>query len=131
MGIWSLLFGREPNRQQDKDTNVEWIMLNGNSQLYDIDNNVEGKVQLIYKHSTTCGISSVVLRRLEHQIRGMEGDADLYFLDVHRHREVSNAIADRYKLRHQTPQLLILKQGELVAAASHGAIADLDLKQYL
>lgn len=131
MGIWNNLFGGEHTPQQNKDTNVQWIALRNNSQLEDIDRNGSNKPQLIYKHSTSCGISSMVLRRLEQLMQKVGGEADLYFLDIHRHREVSDAIAGRYKVRHQSPQLLILKQGKLLAAASHGAIAEVDLSQYL
>ena len=130
MGIWNNLFGGDDNQQQNKDTKVEWIELRSNAQLDDIDVSGSNKPQLIYKHSTSCGISSMVLRRLEKLMQSAGGEADLYFLDIHRHREVSDAIAGRYRVRHQSPQLLILKHGKLLATASHGAIAEVDLSQY-
>jgi bacillithiol system protein YtxJ len=125
------LFGGKRERPQDKDTNIQWIELQSDAQLNDIDKKGINRPQLIYKHSTTCGISSMVLRRLEILLQGVSGKADLYFLDVHRNLQVSDSIAGRYHVRHQSPQLLILKQGKVLAAPSHGAIAEVELEHYI
>ena len=56
---------------------------------------------------------------------------DFYFLDLHAHRDVSNAVASEFGIQHQSPQLLILKNGVVVYHDSHGAIADVNLEKYL
>jgi bacillithiol system protein YtxJ len=71
----------------------------------------------------------MVRKRLENNLHRY--DADCYFLDVHRHREISNALAGQYAVRHESPQLLVIKEGRLAASASHGAIVELDLDAYL
>ena len=58
------------------------------------------------------------------------GEADLYYLDLHAHRDVSNIVASKFQVFHQSPQLLIIKDGEVVFHASHGAIADVDVEIY-
>ena len=55
---------------------------------------------------------------------------DLYFLDLHRYRAVSDAVANTFRVIHQSPQLLIIKDGAVVAHASHGEISTIDLMQF-
>jgi bacillithiol system protein YtxJ len=59
------------------------------------------------------------------------GQADFYFLDLHAHREVSNGVAQKFQVMHQSPQLLVIKNGVVVAHDSHGAISEINLEQYL
>jgi bacillithiol system protein YtxJ len=54
----------------------------------------------------------------------------LHFLDLLNHRDISNAIAERFNVVHESPQLLVIKNGIAVSIASHGSINDLDLQQY-
>ena len=61
----------------------------------------------------------------------MDLDIDLYFLTIQSHRDVSNAIEDKFGVRHESPQLLIVKNGEVVFHTSHGAISDTDLTKYV
>ncbi len=60
-----------------------------------------------------------------------EAQMDLYYLDLHAYREVSNEAGYKFQVMHQSPQLLVIKNGTTVAHASHGAIANLDLLSYL
>ncbi len=72
---------------------------------------------VLYKHSTRCGISSMAKGRLEREYT--ETPVQFYYLDLISYREVSNAIADRYKVYHESPQVLLLINGECVYEASH------------
>jgi bacillithiol system protein YtxJ len=54
-----------------------------------------------------------------------------YFLDLLNHRDVSNAIADRFGVYHQSPQLLVIKDGKAIFDASHESIDASDLKQFV
>ncbi|MGI9545581.1 MAG: bacillithiol system redox-active protein YtxJ [Cyclobacteriaceae bacterium] len=84
---------------------------------------------LIYKHSTRCSISSMVLYRLE---RAWDTDemqmAQPYFLDLITYRTLSNEIAKVYNVRHESPQLLLISKGECKYDDSHGGINYLTLK---
>ncbi|MFT3705094.1 MAG: bacillithiol system redox-active protein YtxJ [Agriterribacter sp.] len=78
------------------------------------------KPQLVYKHSTRCSISSVVKSRLERSWKPT--DIDFHFLDLIANRSVSNKIAEDMNIRHESPQVLLIKNGVCVYNESHGAI---------
>jgi bacillithiol system protein YtxJ len=73
----------------------------------------------------------MVLNRFTMAYSHEEEKADIYFLDIHRSRPVSDEIAQRYEVRHESPQLLVIKNGVVVAHRSHGAIPALDLSLFL
>ncbi|MEL6673761.1 MAG: bacillithiol system redox-active protein YtxJ [Bacteroidota bacterium] len=78
--------------------------------------------QLIFKHSVTCGISAHVQHMLGEAAAKMAEQADLHYLDLLRYRAVSNAVASTLGVVHQSPQVIILKNGEVAYADSHFAI---------
>lgn len=129
MGLLKSFFGN----QSGSGLNLEmpWLALNNISQLLDIEENSKEKPQLIFKHSTRCGISSMVLKQFEKDFPQINDTVDLYFLDLLNHRDISNDIASRFGVHHESPQLLILKNGKVVKHANHGAINDLDLATLL
>ena len=86
---------------------------------------------VIFKHSTRCGISRMVLNNFEKNYDLNEEDVKLYYLDLLAHREVSDAVASRYGIRHESPQLLILKDGEVADHASHHSIETEMVKGHL
>ncbi len=78
---------------------------------------------LIFKHSTSCSISRTALDRLERAWTGADnGTHTVYFLDLLRYRAVSNAVADRYGITHESPQTLVIRNGKCAHDASHFAI---------
>ena len=114
-----------------KDTKlVPWIALNSIEHLKEIEAKSATKTQVIFKHSTRCGISRMVLSQFEKDLDTSSTNLDLHFLDLLNHRDISNAIAERFNVVHESPQLLIIKNGIAVSNASHGSINDLDLQQY-
>lgn len=129
MGIFDSVFGKK-QQTTNEDKKIPWISLESMAQLDEIKINSAKKAQLIFKHSTTCGISSMVLKMFNGSF-DPSLDCDLYFLPIQSHRELSNAIAEKFGIRHESPQLLILKDGKVSFHTSHGAIADLDLSKYL
>ncbi|MEZ5332337.1 MAG: bacillithiol system redox-active protein YtxJ [Thermoanaerobaculia bacterium] len=78
----------------------------------------------LFKHSTRCGASAHALLELEEFLRdrGAELDATVRLIEVPRQRELSDAVAERAGVRHQSPQLLVFRNGEVVWHASHWAI---------
>ncbi len=114
-----------------KDTKlVHCIALNSIEHLKEIEAKSATKTQVIFKHSTRCGISRMVLSQFEKDFDTSSTNLDLHFLDLLNHRDISNAIAERFNVVHESPQLLIIKNGIAVSNASHGSINDLDLQQY-
>lgn len=81
----------------------------------------QSKAQVIFKHSTRCSISAVALQRL--QKAGQPADVDFYFLDLISNRGLSNKVADTFKVRHESPQVLVIKSGQSVYNESHMGIA--------
>lgn len=84
---------------------------------------------LIFKHSTRCAISKMALNRFS---RGWEIETEkllVYFLDLIRHREISNAISERFGVQHESPQVLLIKNGACVYHASHNAISPTEVER--
>jgi bacillithiol system protein YtxJ len=131
MGVFSGLFGNNDNKEQKVEKDIPWIPLTSIDQLEEIEKKSLGKPQIIFKHSTTCGISRMVINMFKSGYDLNENQADLYYLDLHSYREVSNEVGYRFQLLHQSPQLLVIKNGTTVSHASHGAIAELNLKQFI
>lgn len=99
---------------------MKWISLTELGQLQSIIDNSSQRPQIIYKHSSRCGISSMVLGRLERSVP--PETIDYYFLDVIKNRDISNKIAQHFEVYHESPQLLLIKNGECIYDESHYAI---------
>lgn len=102
---------------------MNWNNLQSLEQLEEIDQLSESQPVIIFKHSTRCSISAASLDRLERKWDDEEMQNCLpFFLDLIRHREVSNAIAKKYSMPHQSPQVLVIRQGKCTFEASHFGI---------
>ncbi len=84
----------------------------------------------IFKHSTRCSISSVAKTRLSSSWDFNE-ELPIYYLDLIRLRDVSNLIAERFNVRHESPQLLVIKDGKCVYNASHLSISVSNIREEL
>lgn len=87
---------------------------------------------VIFKHNTTCPISKGVRAKFEQEANSLTNVHSVYFLDLLAHRNISDAIADKFNVEHQSPQLLLIKDGtctynealyDISAAATADAIA--------
>jgi len=85
------------------------------------------KPQLIFKHSTRCSISGVAKNRLERSTP--PDNVDFYFLDLIRNREISRKIAEEFEVFHESPQVLLIKNGECVYDESHSGINMKDIEE--
>lgn len=81
------------------------------------------KTVFIFKHSSRCGISSVVLNRFEKQIS--EKGESYFYIHIQAYRDISNWLAQELNIRHESPQLIVLKNREAVAHDSHYALLEL------
>ncbi|MFZ1808929.1 MAG: bacillithiol system redox-active protein YtxJ [Cyclobacteriaceae bacterium] len=84
----------------------------------------------IFKHSRSCSISKTTLDRLERNWN-LDKEVRAYFLDLLAYRSISNAIADRFDVAHESPQVLIIEQGKSVYDKSHFDINFQDIKSKL
>ena len=122
MRVFDRLFNRS-KRLGDKST-LPWQELTDLNQLDEIRECSKTKPQLIFKHSTRCGISRTVKREFEANFLFNDEEVNLFYLDLLSYRDISNEIAFRFGIHHESPQLLIIKNGEVVKHASHGKIID-------
>ncbi len=108
---------------------MNWIPLTSVSQLEDIRQKSHDTTQVIFKHSTRCVISSMALNRLERETQ--PENADFYFLDLIANRDISNAIAEKFNVYHESPQILVLRNGECIYDESHSGINMDEIKEQI
>jgi bacillithiol system protein YtxJ len=99
---------------------MNWIDLKTESDLDKLVEKSHVKPQVIFKHSIRCGISAMAKSRLERSIA--PANADFYFLDLITYRNISNKVSSVFNVYHESPQILIIKNGECIYDESHGSI---------
>ena len=129
MGILNKLFGTTSEEKEEKV--LPWIELISKDQIEAIHEKSKTKTQVIFKHSTRCGISRMVMNQFVDTYDLDKNNVDLYYLDVINSREVSNEVGYYFQVIHESPQLLVIKNGLAVAHPSHGSINDIELEQYV
>lgn len=100
---------------------MQWINLSSLQQLNAIK--TTSGFSVIFKHSTRCSISSMAKRKFELDWAVIPANTPLYFLDLINHRDISAAIAELFQVHHESPQVLLIKDGECILDASHGDIS--------
>jgi bacillithiol system protein YtxJ len=129
MGLLNKIFGGTSEVKEKKE--LPWIPLSELTQLDVIKDKSSTKIQVVFKHSTRCGISSMVMRQFVEAYELTEDDLDLYYLDLLNYREISNEVGYKFQVMHQSPQLIVIKDGVVVAHASHGQINEVDLGSFI
>jgi bacillithiol system protein YtxJ len=81
----------------------------------------KGKV-VLYKHSTQCGMCDGALEEIQEFLKNGAGAGEFYYLDLLAHRDVSNAIAQRLGVKHESPQAIVLEDGKVAVVLNHRAI---------
>ncbi|MDP3393613.1 bacillithiol system redox-active protein YtxJ [Sediminibacterium sp.] len=99
---------------------MNWIPLTELDQLDNISKKSFEAPQVIFKHSTRCSISSMALNRLERETP--PSNIDFYYLDLIKFRTISGLIAERFNVYHESPQILVIKNGECIYDESHQGI---------
>lgn len=110
---------------------VPWHVLGKMEQLDKIIEESKTKPVAIFKHSTRCGISRGVLKLLEKNYNLTDDQLKLYYLDLLQNRDISNEISTRFKIQHESPQMIVIKNGEVVYQDSHHAIQAADLEKFV
>jgi bacillithiol system protein YtxJ len=73
----------------------------------------------LFKHSTSCPVSA----RAAEEVRAMRTDTPIYWVNVREQRDLSNWVAAQYRVTHESPQLILLKDGKVEGVWSHSAIS--------
>lgn len=129
MGFINKLFGGSNVEKEEKV--LPWIPLTELAQLNFIENKSKTKTQVIFKHSTRCGISRMVMNQFIDTYSLTEKELDLYYLDLLTYRDISNEAGYKFQVMHESPQIIIIKEGKVVAHASHGTINSIDLTEFV
>ncbi|MCP9764713.1 bacillithiol system redox-active protein YtxJ [Lacihabitans soyangensis] len=108
---------------------MNWNNLSEIQQLEIIKEESNVQPVAIFKHSTRCSISATALDRFERNFAKNHESKDLkfYYLDLIAHRDISNKIASDFDVEHESPQLLLVKNGAVVFTESHYGIDFNDL----
>lgn len=110
---------------------VPWHVLSKMEQLDEIVEESKTTPVAIFKHSTRCGISRGVLKLLERNYNITDAQLKLYYLDLLENRGISNEIATRFKVHHESPQMIVLKNGVVVHHDSHHSIEASHLERFV
>lgn len=105
-----------------------WNDLTTDEQLNQLVERSHQSPQVIFKYSSRCSISDVVRNRLEK--KADLSDLDFHFLDLIRYRGLSNEIAERFKVRHESPQVLLIKDGKCIYDESHLSVTMEDIVKH-
>ena len=112
--------------------NMNWNYITEASTLDTIESNSFNHPILIYKHSTRCSVSSMALNRLERSWNSDEMQhVEIYFLDLIAYRDISSAVAEKFEVWHESPQVLVISSGKCTYNASHMGISYRELKNNL
>ncbi|MEO1262992.1 MAG: bacillithiol system redox-active protein YtxJ [Bacteroidota bacterium] len=110
---------------------MNWKDINQAEQLPLIEQESHKTPCLIFKHSTRCSISSIAKFRLEKEWTFSEMEMVPYYLDLIEHRHLSNAVAEKFEVHHESPQIILLWKGEVLLDASHLDISVLEIKEVI
>lgn len=116
--MFKKIFGSAPS----SDSSL-WEPLTSTEQLTALQEQSATQPVLIFKHSTRCSISSMALSRLKRASEPLqEAGFKLVLLDLIRYRELSNRIAEQFSVPHQSPQVVVVRDGKAIYDASHTEI---------
>lgn len=110
---------------------LHWIPLTSAAEVESLKQRSHHLPCLIFKHSTQCNISEIAKFRLEDDWDFAAADLEAYYLDLLRFRSVSQYVAENFSVHHESPQVLLIADGECVYDASHLDISVDELKEAL
>ena len=133
MGLFKNLFSsnNDSNESINSSEGLNWYKLTKVEQLSSLNEISNEKLVVIFKHSTRCGISRMVWNQFQAQADFPKDQVELFYLDLLSYRDVSDAIAEEFKVFHQSPQLIVLQNEEVVHHASHSSITASSINQFL
>jgi bacillithiol system protein YtxJ len=85
----------------------------------------------ILKHGRTCGTSAMAEEEVLEFLESGRCAVPVWRVEVWSHRDVSNAVAKRFGVRHETPQVLFVRGGQVVWNASHFRVTAAAIEQKL
>jgi bacillithiol system protein YtxJ len=120
MSFFKNIFSGSEN-QNDAAAKMDWNVLTDLGELDEIITLSNDKPIAIFKHSTRCSVSRMALKQFENEF-DFSDKVTPYFLDLIAYRSISNEISNRFGVQHQSPQLILIKDGKAVYNVSHSDI---------
>ena len=133
MGFLDKLFNTKSTQQEEttSKSNFTWRQLEDILQLDAVEELSEEKLVVIFKHSVSCGISNMVWHQFQNNIDFTNEHIEMLYLDLLANRDISNEITRRFRVLHQSPQILVIQNKEVIHHASHSAIRLSNIKELL
>lgn len=132
MGLFGLFGSKDASGKEVKEKKlIPWHPLTTIEQLETISEESKTRPVAIFKHSTRCGISRMVLNQFESNYILEDSQLKLYFLDLLAFRDVSDEVGYKFQVMHQSPQLIVVKNGTAVQHTSHHSIQAQDLEKFM
>ena len=123
MSFLNKLFGNDEPKSSNTAENTFWKNIESEDDLKEATQKSFHKKVVIFKHSTRCQISKMVLKNFEKEVASSDKEVEYYFLDLIKYRPISNQIVEDFGVSHQSPQMIVLVDGKAVANASHQSIS--------
>ena len=130
MGFLKNIFGDKTSKEVE-ETYLSWTPLISLEEINTIKEISINQSILIFKHSTRCGISRMVIKQFESLFNEENKQLKVYYLDLLNFREVSSKLSEVFQVIHQSPQLLVIKNGISVYNESHYEITKVNLSKYV
>ena len=124
------MFGYKTSKEVE-ETYLSWTPLISLEEINTIKEISINQSILIFKHSTRCGISRMVMKQFESLFNEENKHLKVYYLDLLNFREVSSKLSEVFQVIHQSPQLLVIKNGISVYNESHYEITKVNLSKYI
>lgn len=129
MGLFDNLFKKEGGEREDR--NSFWNVLSQENQLEEIMKESYSIPVLIFKDSTRCIISSMAIKQFRNDYSASKEQLKSYYLDLLTYRSVSNAVAEQFEVFHQSPQVLLIKEGKCVYSETHNSISFAEVMKHV
>lgn len=110
---------------------MSWNNIETENQITELVQASYTRPQLIFKHSTRCGLSSTAKFQLDGALESLSDVFDLYYLDLLSHRNVSNAIAEQLDVPHASPQVIVVQNGKAAYDLSHALVTPRFIFDYM
>jgi len=133
MDIFGNMFGgtEDTEPKSKKKSYLNWLPLTSIEQLETIKNESNTGAVLIFKHSTRCGISKMVIKQFEKLFTADHENLKVYYLDLLNYRNISDEVGYSFQVIHASPQLIIVRNGTAVHNASHEDISLTNLSRFI
>lgn len=131
MNFIKKIFNSSRSPKEIKSSYISWIPLTSLSELEEIKAASTSEVIAIFKHSTRCGISRMVLKQFENSFSEEMKNFKIYYLDLLAYRVISDEVAATFQIVHQSPQIVFIKDRLVLAHASHHEIIQIDIQELL